>query len=236
MHRVDPDWFVFAPQLVLAGQWWRLATFLLLPPPIGFLFIAFAWWVFYFMGNALEEQWGTFQFNLFLLVGYALTVGLSFFQPAWPVGNAFLASSVFLAFAYLNPDFQMALFLIIPIKVKWLGLVTWILYAVRFFQGGWPERLQIIAATGNLLIFFGRDSWERAGAKRRQMEFRAAATAAKPAAASDGARHRCRICGKTDLTNPEMDFRYCSKCSGDECYCPEHIFNHEHVVTREPGR
>ncbi len=47
------------------------------------------------------------------------------------------------------------------------------------------------------------------------------------------ARHRCHVCGKTNLTNPEMDFRYCSRCAGDQCYCPEHIFNHEHVLTIE---
>ena len=48
---------------------------------------------------------------------------------------------------------------------------------------------------------------------------------------------RCIVCGKTDRTNPEMDFRYCSKCAGDQCYCPEHIQNHTHVVAaNEPAQ
>jgi len=52
------------------------------------------------------------------------------------------------------------------------------------------------------------------------------------AAANDApeARHRCYTCGKTNLTNPEMDFRYCSKCADDACYCPEHIFSHQHTL------
>ncbi len=234
LHRVDGAWFVLVPQLVLAGQWWRLFTFLLMPPPTGILFIAFAWWLFYLMGTALEEAWGAFRYNLFLLVGYAFTVGLAFLQPVWPVANTFLAGSVFLAFAILNPNFELMLFFFLPVKVRWLALATWVFYVFRFISGDWPERLQIIASTGNILLFFGGDAWRRAGAHRRRIEFRAAA--ATPATRPGNPRHRCRICGKTDLSNPELDFRYCSKCAGDECYCPEHIFNHEHAGARENGR
>ena len=37
--------------------------------------------------------------------------------------------------------------------------------------------------------------------------------------------------------SPQMDFRYCSKCAGDECYCPEHIANHTHTVApHEPAK
>jgi len=56
------------------------------------------------------------------------------------------------------------------------------------------------------------------------------ARAADRVAVAGQARHRCRICGKTDKSNPELDFRYCTKCAGEECYCPEHIRNHEHVL------
>ena len=42
--------------------------------------------------------------------------------------------------------------------------------------------------------------------------------------------HRCTICGITDRTHPQMDFRYCSKCAGSPCYCADHLRNHEHIV------
>jgi hypothetical protein len=232
LGRVDATWFLLVPQFVLGGQWWRLATFILMPPPAGLIFIAFAWYMFYLMGSALEGYWGDFRYNLFLLLGYGLTIGLAFLDPAGPVSNSFLAGSVFLAFAYLNPNFELALFLILPIRIKWLALFTWGVYLFQFVTGGWPARLQIAAAVGNFFIFFGRDIWLTARMHRRRMSNQAerAATVVE----TGGVRHRCRVCGKTDLSNPELDFRYCSKCAGDQCYCPEHIFNHVHVTEPPP--
>jgi hypothetical protein len=225
--KLEPEVLVLVPRLVMAGQWWRIFAFLLMPPPSSILFIAFAWWMFCLMGSALETFWGTFRFNLFVLLGSAFTVGLSFLIPDKSVSNAFLAGSVFLAFAHLNPDFELALFFILPVKIKWLALGTWLVYGYEFIMGGWSGRLQIVAAVGNFLIFFGRDIASTARYRRRQM--------LKAAKRDDGRgrdepRHRCHICGKTELSNPELDFRYCSKCAGDECYCSDHIRNHEHVV------
>jgi hypothetical protein len=225
--KLEPGVLFLVPRLVMAGQWWRIFAFLLMPPPSSILFIAFAWWLFCLMGSALERFWGTFRFNLFVLLGSALTVGLSFLTPDRPVSNAFLAGSVFLAFAHLNPDFELALFFILPVKIKWLALGTWFVYGYEFIMGGSSGRLQIVAAVGNYLIFFGRDIASNTRYRRRQM-LKAANRDRAPG--RDEPRHRCRICGKTELSNPELDFRYCSKCAGDECYCSDHIRNHEHVV------
>jgi ribosomal protein L37AE/L43A len=116
------------------------------------------------------------------------------------------------------------------VKIKWLALITWIANAYYFFTGSWPLRLQILASVGNFLLFFSRDIVQTMRYRKRVMATSASRFAA--ASAEPEARHRCRVCGKTDLTNPEMDFRYCSKCAGDECYCPEHIFAHEHVPAK----
>ncbi len=226
---LDLDYFVLRPTAVLHGQWWRLLTFpFFLAPPSGSfgpLFTAFALYMFYMMGGALEGYWGAFRYNLFLLLGYALTVGAAFITPGVQATNVFLASTVFLAFAYLNPDFEFLIFFILPVKVKWLALIAWVGYGVSFFLGAWPERLQILASVGNFLVFFSGDILRgmRQGQRTMARKAREFAEAGEP-------RHRCHVCGKTDLTNPEMDFRYCSKCAGDQCYCPEHIQNHVHVV------
>lgn len=47
--------------------------------------------------------------------------------------------------------------------------------------------------------------------------------------APGGARHVCAICGRTELTNPELEFRYCSRCEGNYEYCQDHLFTHVHV-------
>lgn len=231
---LDLSYFVLVPDYVLHGQWWRLLTMIFMPPPPGFfgyIFVAFAWYIFYMMGSALEGYWGEFRFNLFVLTGYLLTVGVAFLTPGSPTTNLFIASSVFLAFAWLNPDFEFAIFFILPVKIKWLALLTWVANVYFFAVGGWPLRLQILASVGNFLIFFAKDIVQTMRYRKRVMT-----TQARRFASSNDepeARHRCRVCGKTDLTHPQMDFRYCSKCAGDECYCPEHIFTHEHVTA--PG-
>jgi hypothetical protein len=227
---LNPLNLIFFPRLVLLGDWWRVATFILVPASVGqglmgIVSLVFGWWIFYFMGSALEGYWGSFRYNLFLLVGYLLTVGLSFLSPDSPVTYTFLAGSIFLAFVYLNPDFELLIFFVLPVKVRWLGLIVWGFYAFQFVIGGASLRLQVAAAVGNLALFFGADAWRAAGRRTRQM---AVETRRTPAAAAEP-RHRCRICGKTDQTHPQLDFRYCSKCADDACYCPEHIFNHEHV-------
>jgi Pyruvate/2-oxoacid:ferredoxin oxidoreductase delta subunit len=140
----------------------------------------------------------------------------------------FLAGSVFLAFAFLNPEFEMLLFFILPVKIKWLALLTWIGYGYKLAVGSWPTRLMVLAAIGNFLVFFAGDIVQRIRTGRRRMSHQAKVFAATPDEKEP--RHRCHVCGKTDLTNPLLDFRYCSKCAGDQCYCPEHIFNHVHVT------
>jgi hypothetical protein len=226
--RINLTGFLLVPALVTQGEWWRVFSFLLLPPPpgmFGYIFVAFAWYIFYLMGNALEHSWGTFRFNLFLLLGAALTVAAAFVTPRYAATNAFIAGSVFLAFAYLNPDFELSLFFILPVKIKWLAIITWALNLVQFVRGDLGLRLQIAAPVVTFLVFFGPDLLLRLRSGRRQAERRA-----ERAAEEVRARHVCHVCGRTDRTNPEMDFRYCSKCAGDQCYCPEHIQNHAHVV------
>jgi hypothetical protein len=231
LRTISIEPFLLVPALVLHGQPWRVLTFLLVPPNTSWVFIAFSWWIFYLMGTALEDYWGVFRYNLFLFIGWALTVGAAFITPDFPATNAFIAGSVFLAFAYLNPDFELALFFILPVKIKWLALLTWAGYAVSFALGPWSTRCQVLVTTGNFFLFFGRDIFLSARMHRRRM----AGEARNFARSRDEPepRHRCRICGKTDLTHPQLDFRYCSKCAGDQCYCSEHIFNHEHVLTDE---
>ena len=45
-------------------------------------------------------------------------------------------------------------------------------------------------------------------------------------------RHRCAVCGRTELDDPTLEFRYCSRCEGAYEYCLDHLYTHIHV-TRE---
>lgn len=211
------------PAAVLEGEVWRLVTFLFVPPvgpgPLsltGAVFLAFGWYMFWMMGGALEGYWGAFRYNLFLGLGWLLTVAAAFVFPGSWATNAFLAGTVFLAFAHLNPDFELLLFFILPLKIKWLALVAWIGYGISFAVGDAPARLAVLASVGNFLVFFGGDLFGRARAARRRSAHQARAAAAE---ASDEPRHRCVVCGKTERSHPQEDFRY---GDDDRCYCSAH--------------
>jgi len=219
------DRLYLVPDKVLAGEFWRLFTFLIVPPGINPFFAFFYWYLFYLMGTALEHYWGVFRYNIFLLIGFVATVGVSFLQPDQSSSNAFVQGSVFLAFAYLYPDFELYLFFILPVKIKWFALITWIGYLLVAIFGSWLGRLLVLASISNFLLFFGKDIYYRMLAGRRRM-----ASQATRFAQEDKPFHCCAICGITDKTNPKMDFRYCSKCEGTCCYCSDHLLNHEHVA------
>lgn len=226
---IDSTRLALVPALVLEGEIWRLFTFIFIPPPAGPLFIAFALYLLYLFGTALEHHWGLVRYNLFLFVGYTLTVIAGFIVPDVVATNIFINGSIFLAFAHLNPSFIMMLFFILPVQIRWLAAFTWLLYAVTFFTGGASARLTILAATGNFLLFFGRDMIQNLRTGRRRIIHQAKATAARRETAVTP-RHTCVACGKNSTTHPDLDFRYCSKCAGDQCYCPDHIRDHEHVT------
>jgi len=211
------------PVLVIEGEIWRAFTYLFVPPVSGQMdaldavFLAFGWYMFYLMGRSLEDHWGDFRYNAFVFTGWLLTTVVAFLTPNQATTNAFLAGSVFLAFAFLNPDFEIYIFFILPVKIKWLALITWILYGATFAFGGWTARLAVLAAVGNFLLFFTRDIVERLRTGRRVMHQQARRAALREAA--DEPRHRCAVCGKTDLSHPMEDFRY---ADDDQCYCSEH--------------
>ncbi|MGC1274260.1 MAG: rhomboid family intramembrane serine protease [Planctomycetaceae bacterium] len=226
------------PSLVLQGEVWRLFTFLAVPPVagkslLGPIWALLAWYVFYLLGTTLEQHWGTFRYNLYLLVGYVATVAVAFLAPQSAATNSLYLQSVFLAFAFLFPEFQFLLFFILPVKVKWLALLVWLWYGVMFLFGGWMTRLMVLAAIANFLLFFWRDILDRLSTGRRRMSRQVAqiASAKEPAF-----RHRCTVCGITEKTHPQEDFRYCSKCEGQQAYCSQHLRNHEHVTQSQEAK
>jgi hypothetical protein len=226
------------PEKVLQGEVWRLVTFLFDPPRINPLFAFFAWYLFYMMGTTLETTWGAFRYNVYLAIGYLASVAAAFVfwfaagVPNVPASNAFLYGTVFLAFARLYPDFVIQLFFILPVKIKWLAWLTWATYAwTILFSDGWMSRLMVIAAVANYLLFFGRDIWRDMKQGHRRMQFQAR-TLRTPGRIV----HKCRVCGLTSDQSPQTQFRYCSKCDGECCYCPEHLHSHEHVASGQVSR
>jgi membrane associated rhomboid family serine protease len=214
----------FSADLLMQGEWWRVFTLPFDPPRQSLIFTLFAWYFFYMLGSTLEAHWGAFRYTVYLVLGCLITIAASFLVPGYPVSNGFLAGSVFLAFATLFPEYQILLFFILPVRIKWLALITWLGYAFQLVVGDWATRVMVLAATANFLIFFARDIATNARYGQRQMVKKAAGLVPK----RNDPLHRCSICGITDQSHPDMDFRYCPQCKGQHGYCRDHIFSHQH--------
>ena len=223
------DGFLLIPAKVMEGEVWRLVTFVFLPPGFGILAI-FGIYLFWLMGTALEGQWGTLRYNLYLLIAVLATIAAAFLLPnGGPATNMFIDSSVFLAFAYLYPNFTLSIYFILPIRIKWFALLAWLSYALILVTGDWSARSFVLASVFNFMLFFGSDIWRRMRSNKRQME-----AAIRKVAIGDKPFHNCVICGLTEHDEPNEDFRICSKCdAGTFEYCSQHLRNHEHRV-KEP--
>jgi hypothetical protein len=183
------------------------------------------------MGGSLDHEWGTFKYNVFLLTAWAATVAAAFAFPHVPATNIYIGGLVLLAFAFLFPDFELLLFFILPVKVKWFAWLTWAIYVYTLAVGPWSDRLMVIAASAVFFLFFGGDVYRRVrGAYRSsQRRFEAVRQA-------ETAFHRCSVCGKTDMSDPEEDFRYAQTPDGVKCFCSEHLAEAHAAEEAEAGR
>ena len=220
--RINAGWshaLVLDPDRVMHGEVWRLVTYIFLPPPMDPLFLLFALYFLWIMGDGLEQEWGAFRLNVFYLCGMIATTLVAFFITPRSTTNAFLNLSVFLAFATVLPDFEVLLFFVLPVKVKWLGLLSAALVVLDIIVAPYPMKLASVVSLGNYLLFFGPHFFRSAATRREDMRRRARLEAASREGESE-AWHRCAVCGKTEVDDPELEFRV---AEDDREYCMAHL-------------
>ena len=233
-------YFTLEPALILKGQVWRLLSWVIIPPNDNIIFVIFMMLLYYSLGNTLESYWGAFRYNVYIFSGILFTVigafivngligGITGFGSLY--STYYINMSIFLACASIMPDYQLLLYGIIPIKMKWLAVLDVVLLAVDAVQGGLIIRIVIIASLLNFIIFFFcnrnlRGHSPKQAARRKKFQKQISRPQNQYAG---GAKHRCAVCGRTELDNPTLEFRYCSKCNGNYEYCQDHLFTHEHV-------
>ncbi|MBQ7916342.1 MAG: hypothetical protein IJ315_06100, partial [Firmicutes bacterium] len=223
------------PVLVKQGQIWRVFTFLFIPPSISvynLLSCVIQWLLYYHIAQRLERQWGTFRFNLYYLLGVICSIAVSLIFNTMG-STMYLNESLYLAFAVTYPNMQLLVMYLIPVKMKWLGLITGAILVYQFIIGGWAVKLMILASMLNFIIFFvGVMGGMAKNAYRRESFYQKAQPHSGPRRVKGGpyskvvdnvAFHRCCICGKTEKDDPNMQFRYCSQCDGAREYCMDHL-------------
>ena len=209
---------------------------------------------YYPIGTSLERTWGTFRYTLYIFSGLLFTVIaavlLHVFTGGYVVmngiayslgGNIFttyyISLSIFLAYAVTYPDLQLLLMFVIPIKMKWMAFVYGLFIAwdiVSYLRVGlWVGVVPIVASLLNFVIFyFSTRDMNRYNPKEihRRQQFKKAMAPTRTGYGPGGiAKHKCAICGRTEKDDPNLEFRFCSKCKGNYEYCQDHVFTHKHV-------
>lgn len=155
---------------ILSGQVWRVLTFALVPPSSGMLFTLLALYLFWLIGNGLENHWGAFRFNVFYFFGI-LTTMLAGLLTGYAT-NYYLNLSMFLAFAMIYPDFQLMLFFVLPIKIKYLAILDALALLWMLITASWPAKIALLVSLANILLFFGGQFWDRLKNIYRRHQYR----------------------------------------------------------------
>lgn len=251
IYTVNPNFMLMltlSPYHILHGQVWRLITWILMPTDTRVFSLLIMALLYYQLGSALERSWGTFRFNVYIFGGMLFTViGAFILYGIYAVAGTgsletislissltfttnYINLTIFLAFAVMYPEMQILLFFIIPVKMKWMAVVYAVLIAINLILTSWGGRIAIIMSILNFLIFFlSTRNYRRISPKEihRKQVFKAQMR--EPRRGSMVTKHKCAVCGRTELDDPNLEFRFCSKCDGNYEYCQDHLFTHQHI-------
>jgi hypothetical protein len=260
IYSANPNAYIYLGldiDLVLKGQVWRLFTFLIPYATFGnIFFVILKAYIFYAIGNALENSWGSFKLNLYFFSAVIFNIVAAFIVYGVfrvnILGNIMLLysspldiiySSMFFAFAALYPNTQFLIYFIIPVKVKYLAWISgaYYIYNVYTFIRGkfYFGIIPIVVSLANFLIFYlatrnyrkvsPRELERKAKFRRQMKEGMRQGNVTEFKGRSVITRHKCAVCGKTEIDDDSLEFRFCSKCEGNYEYCMDHLFSHEHV-------
>ncbi|HIW22081.1 MAG TPA: hypothetical protein H9887_08710 [Candidatus Dorea intestinavium] len=258
LHFINPNfyfnWLSLNPEAILRGQVWRIFTFIIQPPSYSVFWVLIALYMCYLIGSNIEAVWGSFKFNIYFYSGVLFNIiagfityfitGTTIYSEA--LGTTYISLSMFFVFASLFPETQFLLFFVIPVKVKWLAVFQGVIYGYSVLQAFMPayggsiygiqykaNALAIVVSLLNFFIYFmgsrHMKKYRPSQLKRKRSFEQKAKSAASTNHYEGGAKHKCAVCGKTELDDPNLEFRYCSKCHGNYEYCQEHLFTHKHV-------
>ena len=230
------------PAAVMHGQVWRLVTWIITPPTFGVDIFTFIMLFFYYsIGTLLERTLGTFLYNLYMFSSMLFTMAgmmiahilcvyvfhYNYYSVINYASTYYILLSIFLAIAACYPDMSVLYAMIIPIKMKYLSILYVLIIVYYFIHETFMGRVNIAMSLVSFVIFYLSTKNIRKFSPK-QMKRRRNYNKQVRNAKSQNVGHRCVVCGRTDKEYPDLQFRYCSKCTGNKEYCQDHLFTHVH--------
>lgn len=230
---VNPDYvskLTLLPLRDIDGEWWRLLSFMIVPPASSPILFLFSVMIMLFFMHRIEASFGAFRMNLFVLL-FILTQWLAaWLMPAsmklldtgyapgifMPMPGLFYNNLLFV-FAVMEPQMMIRLFGIVPLTARIIALVSAgiLVFDILDTPLIWPSVFLGLApffcfALPRLL----KHVRHRAEVGSRRTRFKANSLTVADSF------HRCSVCGRTDASDPDLDFRI----TGDGIeYCGEHL-------------
>lgn len=216
--------FKFDRGKILSGEIWRVGTMFFAGSQFGrvslftLVFLFFAVNFVFMVSDGLENAWGSFKTSLFYYTGIIAVLGMNFIYPvAIPSSGTVLYGAAFLAFATLFPRVQIMLFMVLPVQVRFLGMFAGAMVLLAAI--GQPILLPFyLVGYANYFLWAAlpalRGTARIIEAGKRKKRFTMGKTA------DSGAFHTCAVCKKTDVSDPQLEFRIGE--DGEE-YCTDHL-------------
>lgn len=237
------------PAKVMQGQIYRLITWVLIPPSGISIWVIIMLFFYFSIGRTLENTLGDFRYTVYIVsgiiftdlgmmltyvvmkaLGHAELLDVYYSYGLYGASTYYLCMSMFLAYAFMFPDHQVLLYFIIPIRVKWMGYLDIAYLIVEILRYGlahyYTGMITVVMSVLNFIVFYMMSRSGRHmshGQKKRKRRYHQEVRQTQILT-----RHKCAICGQTEEDNPNLEFRYCSRCKGNYEYCQNHLFTHEH--------
>jgi hypothetical protein len=217
----------FDLERILAGEVWRVFTFIISSSTgpismIGVLFSFFGMMLMFLFSDGLEQQWGVFRTNLYVVGGWAMAFLAAVLMsvlggPYDTIPGSYLAMSIFFAFATYNPRFTIMLLMVIPTPIWVLAVISGVMVVLSLF-GGTLQAIYILLCLSNYLVVaipmrLSSLRQQRSVSSRRQRY-------AEASQSETEAFNTCAVCGATEITHPDKEFRV--GADGKD-YCLEHL-------------
>ena len=219
---------------LMKGEVWRVFTFLLIPTSQRPIFLFFELMIIIMCANGIESAMGSFKLSLYYVLGAIFMVIASLVAPTMRIDSYPMYLTLFFGYATLFPDEELLFMFILPIKIKYLAYISGFFVILSFIDAPLNVKIAILLAFANYFIFFIIPAIRGIKYSRKQRIRRAMyEKAAEPQKAY---RHKCSVCGRTDVSNPELTFRYCvcKECGQNGvAFCQEHLEEHKKNTNRQ---